>query len=198
MLMPGAAGSTGSYVFANLDRTTVSTPPLSAFDSHPVPDSSGRDTYTSIGEDLLDPTQRSLQFFPSQPNKATAGGWGLGGMGGSGKEGGGGGGGGLFGGGGGGAGIDGSGGGGGSSYLHLPAAWVPTEASPTPPAPTVVEVRSTSVALRWPVVYLTAQRQPAAAYVVEMASGAVSDVRVQSVPFVGEGFLCCVCFPCDA
>jgi hypothetical protein len=155
----------------------VWTPPLYAFDSHAVPDTSETVTFTSSLEEPLDPTQRSLQFFPSQPEHPTAGGWGLGGVGGSGKDGGGGGGGGLYGGGGGGAGIDGSGGGGGSSYVHLGAVWVPLEGPPTPPAPTVVEVRSTSVALRWPVVFLTAQRMPAAAYVVEMASGSVSDVR---------------------
>jgi hypothetical protein len=55
--------------------------------------------------------------------------------------------------------------------------WVRTPDAPVPPAPTVVEVRSTSVALRWPVLLLASTRQPAAAYVVEMASSDTSDVR---------------------
>ena len=130
------------------------------------------------GTDLLnDPTQRSMQFIPSQPVLPTEGGWGLGGMGGSGYKAGGGGGGGLYGGGGGGAGLDGAGGGGGCSYVHMPAVWMPTPDVATPPAPTVVEVRSNSVALSWPVLYVNSQFQAAAAYVVEMASGSVSDVR---------------------
>lgn len=172
----GLPGASGSWQYRTEDETIVESGPYWADNTDNINGATGVPSEDTGSVPLLDPSELSVRFTRSSGANATQGGWGVGGSGASGYECGGGGGGGFFGGGGGGAGVDGAGGGGGSSFLFLPAVWTPPAGPQLPPAPTVVQVRSTSIALSWPPVYLTAGLQAAAGYVVEMVSGADSDV----------------------
>jgi hypothetical protein len=178
LLEGGFPGPSGSWKISAFEETSVNRPPDSPPNVYPIPDESSNPTVGSSDNPRLDPAEIRVQFQSALSTPASRGGWGQGGKGAAGKEGGGGGGGGLFGGGGGGAGIDAAGGGGGTSYIHLPALWVPPPKADPPPSPTVVEIRSSSVALSWPILYLNGAYQSAAGYIVEMAVGPISDVSL--------------------
>ena len=52
-----------------------------------------------------------------------------------------------------------------------------------------VGINSVSVALSWPVVYWSPTRQPSAGYSLELASGRVSDVRIDETMITNDSSL---------